>query len=60
MNVQEHKVELKEVKQLIDIGKEKGFLTFDEVNEALPQDLLSSDQLDNVLTMFDDLDIELV
>jgi RNA polymerase primary sigma factor len=60
MNAQEHKVELKEVKQLIDLGKEKGFLTFDEVNEALPQDLVSSDQLDSVLTMFDDLDIELV
>ncbi|PIR17013.1 MAG: RNA polymerase sigma factor RpoD [Deltaproteobacteria bacterium CG11_big_fil_rev_8_21_14_0_20_49_13] len=60
MNVQEHKVDLKEVKQLIDLGKEKGFLTFDEVNDALPQDLVSADQLDSVLTMFDDMDIELV
>lgn len=60
MNAQEHKVELKEVKHLIDLGKEKGFLTFDEVNDALPQDLVSADQLDSVLTMFDDMDIELV
>jgi len=60
MNAQEHKVDLKEVKQLIDMGKEKGFLTFDEVNDVLPQDIVSADQLDSVLTMFDDLDIELV
>ncbi|MBI2974322.1 MAG: hypothetical protein HYY43_01860, partial [Deltaproteobacteria bacterium] len=60
MSVQEHKVDLKEVKQLIDLGKEKGFLTFDEVNDVLPQDLVSADQLDSVMTMFDDMDIELV
>ena len=60
MNPQEHKIESKEVKRLIDIGKEKGFLTFDEVNDALPQDIVTADQLDTVLTMFDDLDIELV
>jgi RNA polymerase primary sigma factor len=60
MSVQEHKVNLKEVKQLIDLGKEKGFLTFDEVNDVLPQELVSADQLDSVLTMFDDMDIELV
>src|SRR3989338_1983124 len=60
MNPQEHKIESKEVKRLIDSGKEKGFLTFDEVNDALTQDIVTADQLDTVLTMFDDLDIELV
>ena len=30
------KKNITEVKQLIDIGKEKGFLTFDEVNDILP------------------------
>ncbi len=58
--VQKQKVGEKEVKQLIELGKEKGYLTFDDVNDALPQDLVSADQLDGVLTMFDDLDIDIV
>ena len=47
------------VKQLIDIGKEKGFLTFDEVNDILPPDI-ATDQIDDVMGMFGDLDIEIV
>lgn len=54
------KVDIKEVKELISVGKEKGFLTFEEVNDALPANLVSSDQLDDVLSMFDDMDIEIV
>lgn len=57
---QHAKVDIKEVKELISVGKEKGFLTFEEVNDALPPSLVSSDQLDDVLTMFDDMDIEIV
>jgi RNA polymerase primary sigma factor len=52
--------DIKEVKELISAGKEKGFLTLEEVNDALPADMVSSDQLDTVLTMFDDMDIEIV
>src|SRR6266571_934951 len=47
------------VKQLIDIGKEKGFLTFDEVNDILPPDI-ATDQIDDVMGMFGDMDIEIV
>ena len=54
------KARVEEVQQLIDLGKEKGFLTYDEVNDALPADLVSSDQLDDVMSMFGDLDIEVV
>jgi RNA polymerase primary sigma factor len=49
-----------EVKQLIDLGKEKGFLTYDEVNDLLPSDLVSSEQLDDVMSMFGEMDIEVV
>lgn len=52
--------EIKEVKGLIAAGKAKGFLTVEEVNDALPADMVSSNQLDNVLTIFDDMDIEIV
>lgn len=50
----------KEVKNLIIMGKEKGFLTFEEVNDALPAGMISSDQLDSVLEMFGDLDIDII
>ncbi len=47
------------VKQLIDIGKEKGFLTYDEVNDILPPDI-ATDQIEDVMGIFGDLDIEIV
>jgi RNA polymerase primary sigma factor len=46
--------------RLISLGKEKGFLTFDEVNDNLPEDMISSDQMDELLMMFDEMDIEVV
>lgn len=49
-----------EVKQLIDLGKEKGFLTYDEVNDLLPPDMVSSEQIDDVMSMFGEMDIEVV
>lgn len=50
----------KELKDLITRGKEKGFLTFEELNESLPSDMVSSDQLDNVLELFAEMDIDIV
>jgi len=52
--------DIKEVKNLINAGKAKGFLTVEEVNDALPAGMVSSEQLDNVLSIFDDMDIEVV
>ena len=52
--------ERKEVKDLIEAGRQKGFLTYDEVNDALPADVVSSDQIEDVMSMFGDNDIELV
>ncbi len=51
---------MEEVQQLIDLGKEKGFLTYDEVNDVLPSDVVSSDRLDDVMSLFGELDIEVV
>ena len=53
------KKNLDEVKQLIDLGKEKGFLTFDEVNDILPPDI-ATEQIDDVMGIFGDMDIEIV
>ncbi len=54
------KSSMEEVQQLIDLGKEKGYLTYDEVNDILPADMVSSDQLDDVMSMFGEMDIEVV
>src|SRR5512136_2204890 len=54
------KKNIDEVKQLIDLGKEKGFLTYDEVNDLLPPDIVSSEQIDDVMSMFGEMDIEIV
>ena len=54
------KKNLKEVKKLIDIGKEKGFLTYDELNDILPADIVSADQIDDVMSIFGEMDIEVI
>jgi len=54
------KKSIEEVKQLIDMGKEKGFLTYEEVNDLLPPDLVSSEQIDDVMSMFGEMEIEIV
>jgi RNA polymerase primary sigma factor len=51
---------MEEVQQLIDMGKEKGYLTYDEVNDYLPESVVSSDQLDDVMSLFGEMDIEVV
>src|SRR3954452_15507514 len=50
----------KEVQQLIDLGKSKGFLTYEEVNDALPADVVGADQVEDVMSALGDEDIEIV
>ena len=47
------------VQKMVSVNQQ-GYLTYDEINESLPDDLLSSDQLDETLMIFDDLDIEIL
>jgi len=54
------KKDIKEVKKLIDLGKEKGYLTYDEVNDMLPADIVSPDQIDDVMSLFGEMDIEVI
>jgi RNA polymerase primary sigma factor len=51
---------LGELDRLVSRGKQKGFLTYDEVNDALPADIVSFDQLDDIMMMFGSMDIEVV
>src|SRR4051812_34954692 len=50
----------KELVKLISAGKEKGFLTYEEINEALPEDITESDELDEVMALIEENDIEIV
>jgi len=51
---------LNQVNQLIDMAKEKGFLTYEEVNDVLPSDVVSPEQIDDLMIMFGEMDIEIV
>ncbi|MGH9858142.1 MAG: RNA polymerase sigma factor region1.1 domain-containing protein, partial [Acidobacteriota bacterium] len=50
-----------EIKQLVFDGKQKGYLLYDEVNDVLPSEIInSSDDIDELFTMFDSVGIEVV
>lgn len=53
------KIPEKTLEKLISKGRQQGFLTYDEINKALPDDMLS-EQIDETLMMFDDHDIEII
>jgi len=48
------------IKQLITMGKERGYLLYDEVNDLLPAELHTSEEIDDVLSAFDDAGIEVL
>ena len=49
-----------ELKDLISKGKQQGFLTYNEIQNVLPEEMLSVGQIDETLIMFDNHDIEIV
>ncbi len=49
-----------QVNKLIHMGKEKGYLLYDEVNDLLPSDVHSAEELEDVLSMFDNAGIEVL
>ncbi len=54
------KPEFDDLNRLIAAGKEKGYLTLDEVNEALPEEIVTAEKLDDMMMIFDEMDIEIV
>lgn len=47
-------------KKLISLGEEKGFLTYDDVNDLLPSDIVSSDQIDDIIMLFGEKNIDII
>lgn len=52
--------DLSEVQKLINMGKQRGYVTYEEMNNFLPTHLISSDRLDDVMIMFSNMDIDIV
>ena len=49
-----------EVRELIIMGKQRGYLLYDEINDSLPEGICSSDELDSIFSLFGSAGIEVV
>jgi sigma-70-like protein len=45
------------IKQLVMLGKEHGYVTFEEINAALPADLVSSEQIEDAMSLLSEMDL---
>lgn len=50
----------KDVEKIITLGKQKGYLTYDEVNELLPEGVSSSEDIDRILDLLGNEDIQII
>ncbi|WP_019103876.1 RNA polymerase sigma factor RpoD, partial [Chromobacterium haemolyticum] len=64
-DVQENETEVmsleeqrKRLRQLIALGKERGYLTYAEINDHLPEDVSDAEQIENIITMISGLGIQ--
>ncbi len=53
-------VQSDEVNKLISLGEEKGFLTYDDVNDALLPDVTSAEQIDDIISLFGEKNIDII
>jgi RNA polymerase primary sigma factor len=53
-------IQSEDFKKLITLGEEKGFLTYDDVNDLLPSDITSSDQIDDIIMLFGEKNIDII
>lgn len=49
-----------EIEQLIEMGRERGYLTYQEVTKKIPQDAQDTDQIDDLLSKLAEMDIEII
>ncbi|MBN2125234.1 MAG: RNA polymerase sigma factor RpoD [Deltaproteobacteria bacterium] len=48
------------LKRLIDMGKDKGYITYEELNDDLPDEVVSSEYIDDLMMMFEEMDIMVI
>ena len=58
MNLEQYQSELTELKELITKGQAQGFLTFTEVNDHLPSDVIDPEHLDEIIALINEMGIE--
>lgn len=49
-----------QIRNLIKMGRDRGYITYDEMNEALPGDVVSPERLDQIIMRLDELKVEVV
>src|SRR5436190_23447998 len=50
----------KAIKQLLAQGKQRGYVTYEELNEVLPEDKLSSEQIEDIMSMISEMGINVI
>ena len=55
-----NRTKVENLKKLITKGKKQGYLTYDDINAALPKGRVSPDRIDEMIMVFDELDIEVI
>ncbi len=48
------------VRELIVMGKQRGYLLYDEINDSLPEGVYSADELDSIFSLFGSADIDII
>nr|WP_019938856.1 RNA polymerase sigma factor RpoD [Bordetella sp. FB-8] len=54
---EEHEARRNRLKQLIKLGKDRGYLTYGEINDHLPDDLVDAEAIDGIISTFSDMGI---
>jgi hypothetical protein len=49
-----------DIESLIELGRERGYLTYQEVSDRIPQDSVYTDQIDDLLSKLSEMDIEII
>src|SRR3954468_21030993 len=48
------------IKKLVSRAKKRGYVTYDEINDALPQDQMSSEQIEDIMSSLNDMGVQVV
>jgi len=50
----------KRIRELIHLSSEKGYITYDDINEILPEDIVSADEIDSIIILLRGMDINIM
>src|SRR6476620_10781416 len=50
----------KEIKKLLDMGVQRGYLTYEEVNELMPTEIITPESIDEIMNLLQDNEIEVI